>query len=121
MIREYLDYVEDMLHEIESIEFFNKDIDFSNFLNDKKTYYATIRALEIIGEASKKIPDFIRIKYPQIPWIDISAMRNKLTHEYFGVNLEVVWFTIKNDLISLKPILQEILKSQENATKSNDC
>jgi uncharacterized protein with HEPN domain len=48
-----------------------------NYLTVKKTYYATIRALEIIGEASKKIPDSIRIKYPEIPWNDISVMRNK--------------------------------------------
>ena len=119
MTRNYLDYAEDMLQEIESIEFFNKDIDFSYFISDKKTYYATIRALEIIGEACKKIPDDIRIKYPQIPWIDISSMRNKLVHEYFGINLEVVWYTIKNDLKGLVPILQEILATNEIENKSS--
>ena len=81
--RDFIDYVNDMINEINNIDFFSKEMDFEEFISDKKTYYATIRSLEIIGEACKKIPQTIRGKYPHIPWIDIPLMRNKLAHEYF--------------------------------------
>lgn len=69
-----------------------------------------VRALEIIGEAVKKIPDSIRIHYPQVPWREMTAMRNKLIHEYFGVKPRSVWETVKEELPVLKPIFDQITK-----------
>lgn len=82
---------------------------FEDFQNDQKTIFAVTRAIEIIGEAAKSIPISWREKYSQIPWKNITGMRDKLIHHYFGVNLQVVWNTVKDEIVRLKPIIQEIL------------
>jgi uncharacterized protein with HEPN domain len=81
---------------------------FEDFAADRKTTNAVIRSLEIIGEAAKKIPSEIRRQYPLIPWNEIAGMRDKLIHEYFGVDLEIVWETIQNDLNELEKIIHDI-------------
>jgi uncharacterized protein with HEPN domain len=77
---------------------------FDEFQSDTKTAFAVIRALEIISEATKNIPEPIREQYPEIPWKGCAGVRDKLIHAYFGVNLEVVWETIQQDLPQLCPI-----------------
>ncbi|MFH1258622.1 MAG: DUF86 domain-containing protein [Elusimicrobiota bacterium] len=79
----------------------------------KKTIFAVIRALEIIGEAVKNIPESIRKKYAGIPWKSMAGMRDKLIHEYFGAKLDVVWDTAKNEIPSLKHKFQTILKDRK--------
>ena len=98
----YLDYVEDILDSIESVAEFISGMSLDVFMDDKKTQFAVIRALEIIGEASKNIPSEVRNSYLEIPWNEMIGMRNKLIHEYTGVNLEVVWDTAKKDLLYCK-------------------
>jgi uncharacterized protein with HEPN domain len=80
------------------------------FIADEKTQYALIRAIEIVGEASKKIPIDIKNISPEIPWREISGMRDKLIHDYFGVNAKVVWITATIDLPDLKEKLEILLK-----------
>jgi len=72
--------------------------------------YAVIRAFEIIGEAARQIPEKVRDDNPKIPWREIMGMRNKLTHEYFGVNTKVVWRTVQEDLPVIIPALRKMLK-----------
>jgi uncharacterized protein with HEPN domain len=81
------------------------------FKKDDKTIFAVIRALEVIGEAIKHIPDDFRNSYPDVPWRDISGMRDVLIHEYFGVDLETVWETVKANIPKTKPLINTILKS----------
>ena len=73
-------------------------MEFPNFSSDRRTILAVVRALEIIGEATRHIPASTRRRFPQVPWQDMVAMRNKLIHEYYGVDLEVLWRTVKEDL-----------------------
>jgi len=86
-----LDYLNDIIESIDDSHTFTEGMTLDDFSHDKKTVNAVIRSLEIIGEASKKIPNSIRVQYPQIPWREIAGMRDKLIHDYFGVDLEVVW------------------------------
>lgn len=67
-----------------------------------KTVFAVIRALEIVDEATKKIPEKVRDNYPHLPWREMAGLRDELAHEHFGVNLEVVWKTVTDDLPELK-------------------
>lgn len=64
-------YLKDVLQNMELIESFTEEMDYDDFVKDEKTYYAVIRCIEIIGEAVKQIPDYVRIKYPEIPWKDM--------------------------------------------------
>ena len=111
-----LDYLNDILDSIISIKEFLIGIDYDSFYADKKTQYAVIRALEIIGEASKKVPMEVRKIYTDIPWRSISGMRDKLIHDYFGVDIEVVWNTANTKILSLEDEIRKIIsdyKSQE--------
>lgn len=109
--RIFADSLNDILNEIERIFKFIGKMTYAKFIRDEKTIYAVTRSLEIIGEATKNIPDDIKNNYNQIPWNKISGMRNKLIHEYFGVDLETLWNTIKNRLPEIKTPIEEILKN----------
>lgn len=102
MNREYMDYVDDVLSTADKIEAFIGNMDLAAFKSDEKTAYAVIHALKVIGEAASKIPSTIRLRHPSIPWKEVAGMRNKLIHEYFGVDLETVWKTASEDVPLLK-------------------
>ena len=104
------DYLNDILENIKDINVFIAGIDYEDLKSDKKTQYAVIRCLEVIGEAAKKIPDKSRTNYPAIPWQEISGMRDKLIHDYFGIDLETVWDTIQEDLLPLKKAVESLLE-----------
>jgi uncharacterized protein with HEPN domain len=113
MKRVYIDYLQDMLDNAKRASRFTAGMDFGSFSKDDKTVYAVIRAVEIIGEAARNVPQDVRSKYSQIPWRDVAGMRDKLIHQYFGINMEVVWQTLHEDVPMLVEILEDILK-QEN-------
>ena len=110
--RSYWDYVMDIAESIEDAQGFVRGYGFEDFKTDKKTVYAVVRAIEVIGEAAKNIPDSIRSKYPDIPWKDMAGMRDKLIHAYFGVDLEVLWKTVQQDLPSLKTMISQMLTDE---------
>lgn len=107
--REHRDYFHDILDSINDIISFTEGMSFEIFKIDKKTQYAVIRCIEIIGEATQKIPGSIRDKYPSVPWQKMSGMRNKLIHEYFGIDIQILWETVKKDIPYLKPLVDKII------------
>ncbi|MFA0823691.1 MAG: DUF86 domain-containing protein [Methanomethylovorans sp.] len=94
---------------MEAAEDFVSDCTFEDFIGDIKTQYAVIRALEIIGEAAKNVPEDIRQKYPSVPWKDLAGIRDKLIHAYFGVDLEVVWLSVKEGIPESKHVIGSLL------------
>jgi uncharacterized protein with HEPN domain len=110
----YIDYVCDILNSIKEIEVFIKGFDYDDFAKDRKTINAVIRSLEIVGEAAKKIPASMRSKYSEVPWKSMAGMRDKLIHEYSGVNLEIVWKTIHTNIPKIKPQIERIKEDLEN-------
>ena len=112
MSREYIDYLRDMLENAQLAIGFVKSMDYDAFSKDNKTVYAVIPAVEVIGEAATNVPDEIRSKHPSLPWRDIRGMRNKLVHQYFGINMEVVWKTILEDLPMIVGEIEKILKNE---------
>ena len=108
-MRDYRDYLRDMHDSMTDVESFTEGMTFTEFSKDKKTIYAVVRCIEVIGEAAKKVPKSARDKYPAIPWKVMAAMRNKMIHEYFGVNVGTVWQTIQARLPALKQQLLALI------------
>jgi uncharacterized protein with HEPN domain len=113
--REVRDYLQDILNTIESSEHFIEGMDFDQFTSDEKTIFAVTRALEILGEAAKHIPEDLRKEYPAVPWRKMAGIRDVVTHAYFGVDLNVVWNTAKKRLPELKPEIEKVLADERFA------
>ncbi len=102
-------YVKDILEAMEKAEGFIGAMSQQDFLLDAKTNFAVVRCLEIIGEATKNIPDAIREKYKDIPWRDMAGMRDKVSHFYFGTDFNKVWLAVKKNIPILKPRIKQVL------------
>lgn len=114
MKRDVSIYLKDILENMERAENFVKDAGYDEFVKDEKMHYAVIRCIEIIGEAAKHMPKNMKEKYPSIPWKDIAGMRDKVIHFYFGVNLESVWETVKEDIPKIKPLFKKVFEELKN-------
>lgn len=113
MTRDIRDFLKDIYDSIHDIEEFTEDLNYEDFIEDRKTVNAVIRSLEIIGEAAKKIPEEIRQKYPSFPWKGMAGMRDKLIHEYHGVDLEIVWTVSKEEIPPVKSTIKNIISDQQ--------
>ena len=103
--------LEDILEAAEKILQYVKGMSFEDFEDDDKTVDAVIRNFEIIGEASNLLPDEIKAKYPEIDWYRIRGFRNRIVHHYFGVDLQIVWEIISNQIPNLINSLRQIIQS----------
>lgn len=109
-MKDDLVYIKHIRDAIEKIEDYVKGLDFESFSKDNKTIDAVVREIEIIGEAAKNIGDDFRSSHPDFAFREATDMRNMLVHEYFGVNLKVVWDTVFEDLPKLKKSVKEVLE-----------
>ena len=113
MKRKAIILILDISESINDIGDYLKSFDKRRFLKDKKTQDAIVRRLEIIGEATKKLPLDFRKKHRKVPWKDMAGARDKLIHDYFGVNLERVWRIATEDVPVLKVQVSKILEELE--------
>lgn len=116
--RTYADYLRDMMEYAEKAEGFLRGIGLVDFQKDEQKVLAAVRALEIIGEAARQIPRALRSRYSDIPWRKITGMRNIVIHEYFGVDTEVIWKTVREDLPPLRSAVARMLNETEKNKKS---
>ncbi|NUO80973.1 DUF86 domain-containing protein [candidate division KSB1 bacterium] len=122
MKRESRLFLQDILEAAQHIEQFVAGFEYLQFQNDDKTSSAVIRKLEIIGEATKQIPDTIKTKYPEIKWKEIMGMRDRLIHGYFGVDYSLVWDTTQTDIPKLITEISRVLREidqEAQASKAN--
>ena len=98
----------DILESISKIQKYTDEMDFESFVEDDKTIDAVVRNFEIIGEAANRLdPDF-KTAYPEIDWKRIKGFRNRIVHDYFGIDYEIVWDIVKNNLDELKEWFEHI-------------
>jgi uncharacterized protein with HEPN domain len=102
--------ISDILECIAKIRRYTKGYTFDDFEEDEKTIDSVLRNLEIIGEAARHVPADVKEQYPEIPWAEMLTMRNIVIHEYHGVNLQIIWQTLKEDLPPLVSTLKRILQ-----------
>ena len=111
--RDYLDLLEDIRKAALNAQRFVHGMEYDSFASDEKTVYAVLRALEIIGEATKRLPQAVRDRAPAIPWRLMAGTRDKLIHDYVTVDLENVWHTVQTDLPFLDAELAALIESFE--------
>lgn len=103
--RVYLGHIRDAINDIKSYAAVGE----AAFLADRMRQDAVIRKLEIVGEAVKRISETTRASRPEIPWKQIAGMRDRLTHDYFGVDLDLIWRVVERDLQKLEAAINELL------------
>lgn len=101
-------YIKDILEAMKKIEEFTQGMSFEDFIRDDRTSSAVVRKLEIIGEAVKQLPGEVRSRFSEIPWGSMAKTRDKIIHFYHGVDYEIIWKIIKEDLPPLKPSFEKI-------------
>lgn len=109
--REPILLLEDILESIQKIKIYTNEFSLDDFLNDDKTMDAVIRNFEIIGEAANRIPEEIRDRFQFVNWHRIRGFRNRIVHDYMGIDYEIVWEIVENDLDDLQQNIQTVKDS----------
>ena len=110
--RTYLDFLEDIRYYLAKVQAFVAGMAFDDFSADEKTQLAVAHALQIVGEAAKQLPLELRDRYPDLPWREIAGMRDKLVHDYHGVNLKIVWEAVTVEAPDLEAAIRSLLAKE---------
>lgn len=105
--------IEDMLDALRTVQRFTGELSEAQFRADRRTIDAVVRNLEVAGEAARHMPDEVRTRFPELPWQDLADLRNVLSHEYFGVDLGLLWQAVTAELSPLVSALERILASPD--------
>lgn len=111
MLRDYKLYLSDILESRERILEYTKGMTYKDFAKSNITIDAVVRNLEVIGEAASRLPSEIKTRSPEIEWRKIVGLRNILTHEYFGINTQIVWDVVENKLEPLGDTCKKLLEN----------
>jgi len=111
--RTSVDHLEDILDAAEKAQRFVEGSTYEAFVNDDKSVFAVIRALGIIGEATKQLREELRDEYPEVPWSLMAGMRDKLIHDYVNVDRQIVWHTVQDELPRVQRQLRRIVDEKE--------
>lgn len=111
--RDYLLYLEDMAQAIRSIQKYLTGVEFSSFISNQMMKDAVVRNIEIIGEAAQKVPEPVQAQCPEIPWKQMYIMRNIITHEYFGVDYDIVWKIAQDYLPKNLTDLEKLIETEK--------
>lgn len=110
--RDNIVYLKHILDAINRIVDYTTEIKYENFMNNNLVQAGVIREIEIIGEASKRLTPEFKEKYPHIEWKKMAGMRDKVIHDYFGVDLDAVWDTVERDIPQLKDKIKNIIEKE---------
>lgn len=109
MSRSSKDYLQHILDEAEYLFKYSQNLTKDSFLQEETFKRAFVRSLEIIGEATKNLPDEFKSDYPEVPWRRMAGIRDKLIHNYFGVDYNVVWDAVVNEIPNIKLSIEQII------------
>ena len=115
--RHWQHHIDDMLTAIAEIKEFTAEISFEELQGDRKTLRAILYNFAILREAVRGIPDEVEVRHPEIPWLDLRGMRNIVIHEYFQLDLAIIWQTIQADLDPLAQSLRQILDTNNRGDR----
>jgi uncharacterized protein with HEPN domain len=107
--RTQVDYLLDILDNVEKAQRFVEGVTQKDFESNDEKVYAVVHALQTIGEAARHVPKSLRQRYAAIDWEDVVGMRDIVIHEYFGVDLDIIWRTIQKDLVPLETLVKKML------------
>ena len=116
--RDFILFLEDILNAVEKIERYSRDLTLEDLSKNEMAADAIMRNFEIIGEAAKNVPEKIRRKYSFVEWKEAIGFRNVLIHDYFGIDLEAVWDTVRKNIPSLKRNILKVLRAERSEAQS---